>query len=313
VRTPVVLIAALAAAWTAAPVWASEAIGVIIVATRDADAILADNLTEVAMARIAETPGRTLLGTAELRRRLGAESGRDLTSCLERQACLFRAAVSLGVNRLVTGAIRAEPGRFFLNLNLTDVTPGRQRTPFFRQVGSLADLIQAAQQGVDELLDPRRAPGLVRVSSRPEGARVTIDDLVLGTTPLVSGLLAPGPHRVRVEAERRFAWKSVIDLAPGDQMDLVLREQDLPPRRIWVPYVAYGAAAGAVLCAGTGAIFGIQTRMPLAGGTREEAQADHRRRTTYGQLATGLLVSAAVLGTVSAVVSWRYWPELVAD
>jgi hypothetical protein len=170
VRTPVALVAALAVAWTAAPVRAAEAIGVIIVATRDADANLADNLTEVAMARIAETPGRTLLGTAELRRRLGAGSGRDLTSCLERQACLGRAAVSLGVSRLVTGAIRAEPARFFLNLNLTDVTPGRQRAPFFRQVdGSLADLIRAAQQGVDELLDPRRAPGLVRVSSRPKG------------------------------------------------------------------------------------------------------------------------------------------------
>ena len=180
-------------AWTAAPVWASEAIGVIIVATRDADATVADNLTEVAMARIAETPGRTLLGTAELRRRLGAESGRDLTSCLERQACLFRAAVSLGVNRLVTGAIRAEPGRFFLNLNLTDVTPGRQRPPFFRQVGSLADLIRAAQQGVDDLLDPRRAPGLLRVSSRPEGARVTDRRSGAGNDAARLGTAGAGP------------------------------------------------------------------------------------------------------------------------
>ena len=159
VRTPVVLVAALAVAWTAAPVWASEAIGVIIVATRDADASVADNLTEVAMARIAETPGRTLLGTAELRRRLGAQSGRDLTSCLERQACLFRAAVSLGVNRLVTGAIRAEPGRFFLNLNLTDVTPGRQRAPFLRQVGSLADLDPGGAAGCRPLAGCPTRPG----------------------------------------------------------------------------------------------------------------------------------------------------------
>jgi hypothetical protein len=51
----------------------------------------------------------------------------------------------------------------------------------------------------------------------------------------------------------------------------------------------------------------------VAAGTREEAQSDYRRRTTYAPLGTGLLVSAAVLGVVSAVVSWRYWPELVAD
>ena len=219
------------------------------------------------------------------------------------------------MNRLVSGAVRAEPGRFFLSLNLTDVTPGRERPPFFRQVdGSLADLIRAAQLGVDDLLDPRRAPGQLRVSSLPEGARVTIDDRVLGTTPLVSGALAPGAHRVRVEADRRFPWRSVIELPPGGQIDLRLNERDLPPRRMWVPYVAYGSAGrGRAVRRAPGAAFGILARMPPAGETREQAQMDFNRRTTYGHMATGLLVSGAVLGAVSAVVSWRYRQELIAD
>jgi PEGA domain len=309
-----VLLAALAAGAQAAPARAAEAIGVIIVAATEGDRALADNLTEVAMARIAETPGRTLVGTAELRRRLGAETGTDVTACLERQPCLGRVAASLGVNRLISGVVRAERTRFFLSLNLTDVTPGRERPPFFRQVdGSLADLIRAAQLGVDHLLDPRRAPGRLRVISLPEGARVTIEDRVLGTTPIVSGALAPGAYRVRVEADRRFPWRSVIELPPGGQIDLRLNERDLPPRRMWVPYVAYGSAGAAVLSVGTGAAFGILARMTPAGETREQAQMDFKRRTTYGHMATGLLVSGAVLGAVSAVVSWRYRQELATD
>jgi hypothetical protein len=314
IRGTIILLAAVVAGAPAAPARAAEAIGVIIVATAEDDRALADNLTEVAMARIAETPGRTLVGTAELRRRLGAESGTDVTACLERQPCLARVTASLGVNRLISGVVRAEPARFFLSLNLTDVTPGRQRPPFFRQVnGPLAELIRAAQLGVDDLLDPRRAPGLLRVSSRPEGVWVTVDDLLLGTTPIVSEALAPGAHRVRVEADRRFPWRSVIELPPGGQIDLRLNERDLPPRRMWVPYVAYGSAGAAVLCAGTGVAFGILARMPPAGETREQAQMDFRRRTAYGRLGTGLLISGAVLGAVSAVVSWRYWQDLTAD
>jgi hypothetical protein len=312
VKSSVALLSALSLVGTAARTRA-EGIGVIIVSTEARDAALADNLTEVALARIAETPGRTLVGTAELRRRLGAESGRDIAACLERRPCLDRVAVSLGVSRLFTGAVRVEPGRFFLHLNVTDVSAARPPMPLFRQIdGSLPALIRAVQDGVDDLLDPRRAPGQLRVRSVPEGARVTIDDLVVGTTPLVSTALAAGPHRLRVEAERRFAWKSVVDVPPGRQVDLQLGPQELPPRRTWASYLGYGAAGGAVICAGAGVPFGILARVPPGGATREDAQVDLDRRTTYGRLGTGFLVSAAVLGVVSGLVFWRYWRDIVA-
>jgi hypothetical protein len=312
-RTGIGLLAALAVGSAAAGARA-EAIGVIIVATDERDALLADNLTEVAMARLAETPGRTLAGTAELRRRLGAESGREVMSCVERPTCLGRVAVSLGVSRLVTGAIRSEPNRFFLNLALTEVASGRSQGGFFRRFdGQLPALVRAVQEGVDELLDPRRAPGQLRVSSEPGGARVIVDDLMLGTTPLVSGALSPGPHRVRVEADRRFAWKSVVDLVPGGDLHLKLGERELPPRRLWPPYLAYGSAAGGVLSAGAGAVLGILSEVPPQGASREDAQMDLGRRTTYGRLGTGLLVGGAVLGMMSAVVFWRYWRDIVAD
>jgi hypothetical protein len=296
-----------------APVRA-EAIGTIIIPTGEKDAALADNLTEVAMARIAETPGRTLVGAVELRRRIDAEGGHHVSACLEQPSCLGRIGVALGVTRLVTGAVRSDENRFFLSLNLTDLSTSRVQARFFRQVdGNLADLIRAVQDGVDELLNPKRAPGRLRVLSQPEGARVTVDDNYLGTTPLVSGDIAPGPHRVRVEMERRFPWKSTVEVSPGRSIDLALGPNDLRARRTWAPYVAYGTGVGAALGISTGAIFGTLAEVTPSGMTREEAQMDLGRRRTYGRIGTSLLVSSAVLAAVSAVVFFTHWRDIVGD
>jgi hypothetical protein len=292
----------------------AEAIGMIIIPTVEKDAALADNLTEVAMARIAETPGRTLAGAIELRRRADVEGGRNVSACLEQPACLGRVGVSLGVSRLVTGAVRSDDHRFFLSLNLTDLSTSRVQARFFRQVdGNVADLIRAVQDGVDELLNPKRAPGRLRVLSQPEGARVTVDDNYLGTTPLVSGEIVPGPHRVRVEMERRFPWKSLVEVSPGRSVELALGPNDLRPRRTWAPYVAYGGGVGAALSLSSGAIFGTLAEVTPSGTTRDEAQMDLGRRRTYGRIGTSLLVSGAVLAAVSALVFCTHWRDVVGD
>jgi hypothetical protein len=299
---------------TPAPALA-EAIGVIIVPIQEQELPLADNLTEVAMARIAETPGRTLAGTFELRRRLGAEAGRDVTACLAQPTCLGRVGVSLGVSRLITGEVRAEKGRFFLSLVLTDIVASRVQARFFRQIdGQIADLMRAVQDGVDELLNARRVAGRLRVHSRPAGARVTLDDSYLGTTPLISEPLPPGAHQLRVQMERRLEWRSIVKLSPGQDLDLDLGERELPRRRTWAPYAAYGSAGAAALGASAGAVFGIvATTPPPSGQTREEAQMDLGRRRTYGRVGTTLLVSSAVMALVSAAIFYRNWRDLFAD
>ena len=292
----------------------AESIGVIVVATRDTDGALADNLNEVAMARIAETPGRTLVGTPELRARLGAQGEANLAACSEQPACLGRVAVSLGVGRLVTGVVRSERGRFFLSLSLTDIAANRTQGQFFRQVdGAVGDLVQALLDGVDQLLDPKRTPGRLRVRSDPGGARVTVDDTFLGSTPLLSTALPPGPHAVRVELDRHFAWKSTVTLPPGRELRLDLGRDDLPPRRIWAPYVAYGTATGAALVGATGLVFGALAQVAPSGDTRAQVQMDLDRRRGYGRVGTSLLVGGAVLAVVSAVIFARYWRDIVGD
>ena len=89
----------LACCLTGAARAGDEALGVVIIPVADKDGALADNLTEVAMARLAETTGRRLVGVAELRRRGGADAGKRLHSCLEQPACLGSVGVSMGVSR----------------------------------------------------------------------------------------------------------------------------------------------------------------------------------------------------------------------
>ena len=288
-----------------------SAMGVLIVPALDKDLALADNLTEVAMARMAETPGRTLVGTLELRQRAGAEAGRNIHGCLETPACLGNVAVSIGVSRLVTGAVRTEGEHFLLSLSLTDVAAGRVDARFFRQVdGGVADLIRAVQDGVDELLRPRARPGRLRVRSQPDGAQVAVDEVYRGRTPLIAAALEPGAHRVRVELDQHFPWSASVEVPPGGDVHINLGPHDLRPRRRWAPYVVYGSAIGAALCLSAGGVFGTLAEIAPTGRTRQEAQRDLHRRQTYGRVGTTLLVSGTVLSLVSAAVLARHWPEL---
>jgi hypothetical protein len=292
----------------------AERLGVLIVPAFARDGQLADNLSEVAMARIAETPGHVLAGNAELRRRLGAEGGRTAVACMGQPACLGNLAVSLGVSRLLTGVIRTEAHRFLLNLSITDVAAGRVESRFFRQVNDgLPRLVRAVQDGVDQMLQPRPAPGHLRVQSQPDGARVTVDNIYVGTTPFRSADLLPGPHSVRVDAEGHFPWKSAIEMAPGQDLDLNLGQSQLLRRRTWAPYLAYGSAGAAVVCTSMGGVLGTLARVTPSGDTRQEAQMDLDRRHTYGYVGTTLLLGGAVLATVSALVFWTRWRDIAGD
>jgi hypothetical protein len=297
----------------AAPAHA-ESLGVTIVAPLERDAGLADNLSEVAMARVAQIPGRTLVGNLELRARLGAEGGTDLAACLEQAACLARVGAALGISRILTGVVRSERGRYFLNLTLTDIAADRSQGHLFREVdGPVADLVRVLVEGVDQLLDPARAPAHLQVRSAFEAARVSVDNVYLGSTPLVSGALEPGRHALRVELERHFPWRSTVLLEPGRALRLDLGPNELPARRAWPTYMAYGGGTGAVLAMTSGLVLGALARIGPSGQTREEAQMDLERRRSYGRISTSLLVGGAVVGALSALAFARYWRDITGD
>ena len=62
---------------------------------------------------------------------------------------------------------------------------------------------------------PAQQVGTVTVTSDPVGARVLIDDLVVGTTPLRYSVLS-GTHRIRVEAEGYSTFETSLDVVAGE-------------------------------------------------------------------------------------------------
>ncbi|HEY7372583.1 MAG TPA: hypothetical protein VIF57_10525, partial [Polyangia bacterium] len=161
---------------TARPARAGEKIAVLVLATTDKDAELADNLTEVIIAYAARHGGFEIAGKEEFRARLGVESEQRAQACVDDISCLGRAGVSLGVRRIVAGSVGIRGKQVLFNLNLDNVQDGKVESRVFRLVegGGVDQLILAVQEASSELFRPRVEPGKVQVASDPEGARVSI-------------------------------------------------------------------------------------------------------------------------------------------
>src|SRR5882672_7823872 len=102
---PVLFALGVAVLAPARPARAAEKLAVMVLGTAERDAELGDNITEVIIARIAQRGGVEIAGKEEFRARLGVESDRRAQVCLDDLGCLGRAAVSLGVRRIVAGNI----------------------------------------------------------------------------------------------------------------------------------------------------------------------------------------------------------------
>ena len=212
----------------------AQKVAVLVLGASEPDAELADNVTEMVIAAVARQGGIEIAGKEEFRERLGVTSEQRAQACLEEVACVGRTAVSLGVRRIVTGTVGRRGPQFLFSLNLHDVEAGKVENRVFRLIeGSLDDLIRAVETGCQELFRPRLEPGRIQVASIPSGARVAVDNAYLGVTPLISGTLLPGPHRVRVEADGRFPWTSQVEVRPGRDLGINLTEANLPRRRRW--------------------------------------------------------------------------------
>ena len=254
-----------------------EKIAVLVLATADKDADLADNLTEVIIAYAAQHGGFEVAGKEEFRARLGVESERRAQACLDDVACLGRAGVSLGVRRIVAGSVGTRGKQVLFNLVLDNVQDGKVESRVFRLVeGGVENLIKAVQEAASELFRPRAEPGKIQVSSDPAGARVAIDNAYLGVTPLISPTLVAGKHNVRVEATDRFPWTSRVEVRPGEELQIRLTPDNLPRRRRWP---ANAATLSTALAAG-----GVRDRR-LPG--RAVADAAERRLAPGGDAGPG--------------------------
>lgn len=291
-----------------------ERVAVLILPSVADQTGLADNLTEVAISRLAERR-LELVGSRELRRFLAAGDDPHVgLLCINQPACLARLGVALGVKEAVIGSVRSRGTHFLLTVSLISVDSAKVEAVFFRDVDDGLDaLIRATQESIGDLFRAKPAPSHIRVHSVPDGAEVSIDRRYLGNTPLVSASLEPGIHAVHVEMSGRFPWRNQVYLGPGQDLDIALTRDHLVHRRRWAPPLAYGASAAALLsfaAAGVFAILGNQTPM---GRNRSEAQDDLAVREGFARDANILLVTGGTLAAVSAFSFARFWRDVLGD
>jgi hypothetical protein len=314
-RLVLALTTAVVLAMLAPAALAADRVAVLILPEPGTDQALADNLTEIAIARIAERQNLDTVGTIELRRRLQMDGQRPTVACLDNIACLGRVAVALGVARVVGGSVRAySASRFLINMTLTEVGSGRVAGRFFRLVqGGVDQLIAVAQEGTDDLFRRQEEPGRIRVESDPPQARVTIDDLFVGNTPVISGTLVPGPHRVRVEKEKRFPWQETVMLKSATELEIKLTPENLPGRRTWPTYLAFGGLGATAVSAGLASVLGAMSQEEPDTTVRLRVQQDLQRRQKLATTANVIFAGAAVLAAVSTVVLYVYRRDVFGE
>ncbi len=282
---------------------AAEKMAVLVVGSSEKDAELADNVTEMIIAAVAAR-GSEVAGKEEFRGRLGVQSEQRAQACLDDVACVGRTAVSLGVRRIVTGNVGTRGGRQFLfSLNLNNVESGKIDNRVFRLVeGTIHDLIKAVRAGTEELFRPKIEPGRVQVNSAPDGARVSIDNAYLGVTPLISGTLLPGLHRVRVESDGRFPWLSQVEVRSGQDLGINLTEANLPRRRRWPSTAAYTTGTLALAAFATGGFLGVLSQVKPNGDTGAEAKSDLRQKEQFARGANIAFIGGAAMAVVSGAL-----------
>ena len=284
-----------------------EKLAVLVLGITEKDAELADNLTEVIIGAIAQRRGVEMAGREEFRARLGVESEQRAQACIDDLTCLGRAAVSLGVRRIVAGTVGARGTQHLFNLNLNNVETNKVENHIFRLVdGGVPDLIAAVQTATEELFRPRVEPGRIQLASTPQGARVSIDNAYLGVTPLISGTLLAGKHDVRVEAEGRFPWRSSVEVFPGRDLGGTLTETNLPRRRLWPTKAAVTSASLAGLSFAAGGFLGVLSQLTPSGATRAEAERDFDQKRRFGIAANVSFIAGAVASVAALYFVLRY-------
>jgi hypothetical protein len=255
---------------------ARERLAVLVLAPNDA--LLSDNLTEVAIASLAELNQHELVGMRELETNLNqgefGVSG-NIESCISDAVCLKKLGNTAGVRLILIGRVAQNAaGETQLEMSLADVDTAQPVARSSRvRAGNDVQMIAAVQHCIAELFNsaphgptPVRAARPGAVPPGPEGSTVT-----LRNPPL-----AP----------------------PLGNSNLVHAHEN---------YLAYGTAALAVLSFSAAALTGAVASGAPQGHTRLEAQSDAERRQDYAHITNGLLVTGAVFGAVSACAFVWHW------
>ena len=249
----------------ARPASARERLAVLVVAEQEP--ALADDLTEVVIADLAEHGDRELVGMRELRSRLGdVLPAAGLGACVEDSGCLVR--LGGAASEAVIAKVTARDGGYHLELALTDTTTAKVEAQVSTDVpDGFGELVAALRAAVGELYPVRvEAPRLPAVPAAPAPA-----------------------------------------IAAGPTLSLVAQEATPPRTRRWVPYAGAVATGLAAISFSAAAVTGTIAMQEPSGSTRAMAQADLDRRQGYATFANGMLAAGTVLAVAAGAAFTWWW------
>ena len=295
---------------TAAPAQATRPkMAALIVKTGNVDEELADNLTEVLIARLARRGDHEIAGKEELKTKLGVDD-RAAGDCMSSPECLGRVGTELGVTRMVVGQLGRRGDDYIYNLNLIDIGTGKVENRVFEMVagGKVNNLIAAVQSTADKLFEPKVEPGGVRVTSETRGATVYLDDAFVGATPVRRDGIEPGPHALRVEKEGHVGWSKQVDVPPGNTLQIKVPLAALPERRRWPGQFAAASIVVAALGAAVGIVMeALALDVPANSTvTRQQALDSANRRHLESLAGASLFTIAAGLAVTSGAITLKY-------
>jgi PEGA domain len=280
------------------------------------DEELADNLTEVLIARLVQKGGREIAGKEEFKTKLGVDD-KAAAECIQNPECLGRAGTELGVTHVVVGTLGRRGGDYLYNLNLIDITTGKVENRVFELVASakVDTVIGAVQATADKLFEPKIEPGGVHLTSETAGALVYLDEAFIGATPVRRDGVEPGAHHLRVEKEGHLGWQKEIEVPAGSTLDIKVPLAALPEKKKWPgPFavVCLAVAAGSAVVGLTMAAISTDAPADSAVSRRTALESADKRHLEL-LAGWGLLGVAAGLVVTAAGVAIRYRHDLFPE
>lgn len=92
-------------------------------------------------------------------------------------------------------------------------------------VAALPDERPASQATRPVVVNPNTRGGLFAIT-RPVGAQMFLDDMLVGTTPLFMSRLSPGSHQVRLELPGFKTYSSTIHIEPNERFRLAVQLEE---------------------------------------------------------------------------------------
>jgi PEGA domain len=197
-RWPLAVVAALAAG--PARAGASR----IAVVTLDAPPELQFTGKSVAeaLAKEAAKAGFEVVGPGAVAEKLGPAGHAELVRCGDDGPCLAHRGAKLGVDRIVAGWLRKRGTAYRVALVHADAKTGERLGGLEREIPVASRRLQKdlAAAAPALLAGGEDTTGILRVTTDVPGAQVTVDDVVVGRTP-VARAVKPGKHKVKVSLD----------------------------------------------------------------------------------------------------------------